>query len=122
MRGTGGIFNVSVVKLSDLPLAARQQLIQAGAQGVPTTPKVDKDAPTTAAFLSGLQGNNSWYTGPVMVNLIATDIDGPSDIASTSYSVDGDASVAYSAPFTISSDGIHTIQFGASTKPATPKR
>jgi len=111
--GTGGVFNVSLVNVNDLPLAARQQLIQAGAQGVPTTPKVDRDAPTTAAFLSGPQGNNSWYTGPMTVSLIATDIDGPSDIAATSYTLDAGPLTAYSGPFAVIADGIHAIQFGS---------
>jgi len=82
-------------------------------KGVPTTPKVDKDAPTTAAFLSGSHGMNGWYTGPVTVTLIATDIDGPSDIASTSYNDDGGSTNAYTSPFTVSGDGVHTIQFGS---------
>ena len=67
----------------------------------------------TAAFLSGPQGNNGWYTGPVTVALIATDIDGPSDIASTTNSVDGGSLTAYASPFVISADGVHTIQYGS---------
>lgn len=67
----------------------------------------------TAAFLSGPQGNNRWFTGPVNVTLVATDIDGPSDVASTTYTVDGGSATDYTAPFTVSDDGIHTVQFGS---------
>lgn len=45
--------------------------------------------------------------------LIATDIDGPADVAATSYTLDSGSLTAYSAPFTISDDGIHTIEFGS---------
>ncbi len=44
------------------------------------------------------------------VRLVATDIDGPGDIAAT-YSVDGGSAVAYSSPFTVSSDGTHALAF-----------
>src|ERR1019366_7703976 len=88
-------------------------LVQAGARNVPVTPKIDTDAPVTAAFLSGSQVANGWYTGPVTVTLIATDIDGPSDVASTTYSIDGGPAFAYSQPFMVSGVGAHTIQFGS---------
>ncbi len=109
--GTGSIFNTRVIDIDDLPVEVRTALIEAGAQGVSTAPKIDKDAPTTAAFLSGPQGINGWYTGPVTVSFIATDIDGPSDIVSTSYNIDGGPTVKYTARFAISNDGIHTVQF-----------
>ena len=109
----GGIFNVRVVRIEDLPVNIRQLLIQAGAQGVSTVPKIDKDAPTTAAFLAGPQGANGWYVGPVQVTLIATDIDGPADIVGTAYSVDGSSAIGYAGPFTVATDGIHTIRFGS---------
>jgi len=112
--GSGGLFNALVVDISDLPIGVRTALIQAGVQGVSTAPKIDKDAPMTASFLSGQQGINGWYTGPVNITLIATDIDGPSDIATTSYNNDAGSLTAYTGPFTISGDGIHSIQFGSS--------
>ena len=112
--GSGGVFNVRQdVRVADLPISLRQSLVQAGARNVPVTPKIDKDAPVTAAFLSGSQGANGWYTGPVTVTLIATDIDGPSDIAATSYRLDGGAVIPYTAPFTVSGRGTHTIVFGS---------
>jgi hypothetical protein len=111
--GTGGVFNVATVNVNNLPNAVRQQLIQAGAQGVSTAPYVDTNAPMTTSFLSGPQGTNGWYMGAVSVSLIATDIDGGSDVTGTSYNVDGGASINYTGPFRVLGDGIHTIQFGS---------
>ncbi len=111
--GTGGVFNVARVDTNSLPLAVRQILIQNGVQGVSSAPDTSQHAPMTAAFLSGTQGTNGWYTSPVQVTLIATDIDGPNDVASTTYTVDGGAPIDYSAPFSVPSDGVHTIDFGS---------
>jgi hypothetical protein len=113
---SGGIFNVQPIALQDLPTAIRQSLIQAGVHGISAAPKVDKDAPATVALLSGSQGNNGWYTGPVTVTLIATDIDGPSDIAATHYQLDGGLTNNYTGAFIVPSDGTHTIQFGSVDK------
>ena len=111
--GTGSIFNVAIENISDLPLAMRQQLIQVGAQGVSTAPYVDTNAPMTTAFLSGQQGANGWYRGPVTVTLIATDIDGPSDIYGTGYTLDAGSLTAYTGPFTVSRDGIQMLEYGS---------
>jgi hypothetical protein len=108
-----GIFNVHLVSKDDLPTQARAQLIQAGVQGVPSTPKVDRDAPTTTALLSGSKGLNDWYTSLVNVTLIPTDVDGPSDIASTSYTLDDGPQVTYTGRFLIAGDGIHNLEFGS---------
>ena len=111
--GSGSIFNTQLVTPEELPASIRSALTSSGAVGISTAPKMDKDAPSTAAFLSGVQSANGWYTGPVTVTLIATDIDGPSDIAATSYRLDGGAVVAYTGPFTVSGVGTHTIVFGS---------
>lgn len=111
--GTGGIFNVQLVDTQDLPVDVRSQLIQEGAQGITTDPKIDKDAPMTAIFTSGQRGANGWYTSPVQVTLIATDVDGPSDVASTSYSVDGTSAATYASPFTVAGDAHHQISFSS---------
>ena len=47
------------------------------------------------------------------VTLIATDIDGPSDVAATSYRLDGGSVVSYTAPFTVAGNGTHTISFAS---------
>ena len=111
--GPGNIFNVQIGNITSLPPTVQNALVNAGAQGVSTSPYIDHSAPMTAAFLSGPQGTNGWYTGIVTVTLIATDIDGPSDIAATSYRLDGGPATSYIAPFTVSSNGTHTIVFGS---------
>jgi hypothetical protein len=69
----------------------------------------DNAAPTTTAAVSGPAGSNGWYRGAVQVTLSASDPNGP--VAGTVYSLDGGATVPYSAPFTVSGDGIHTLSF-----------
>jgi hypothetical protein len=69
----------------------------------------DTTAPTTMAAVSGPVGSNGWYRGAVQVTLSASDPD--DSVAATVYSVDGGAPVTYSAPFTVSGDGIHTVSF-----------
>jgi hypothetical protein len=111
--GDGSIFNVQLVSTANLPPDIRTLLVQTGAQGVSTAPYVDTSAPMTAAFFSGPRGKNGWYMGPLTVTLIATDIDGPSDIIGTSFSVDTGSLTAYVGPFTLSADGIHKLDFGS---------
>lgn len=45
------------------------------------------------------------------VTLIATDIDGPGDVASTSYTLDDGPQIAYTGPFGIAGDGVHNLEF-----------
>jgi hypothetical protein len=44
---------------------------------------------------------------------MATDIDGPADIAGTSYSIDGGPPLRYAAPFGVVGEGTHTMQFSS---------
>jgi hypothetical protein len=111
--GSGGIFNIATIDISNLPPAIRQQLIQAGAHGVSAAPYIDTSAPMTTSFVSGPKGTNGWYIGTVTVTLTATDIDGPTDILETSYAVDAGSLAAYTSPFAISGDGIHSVEFGS---------
>jgi len=69
----------------------------------------DNVPPTTTATLSGTFGNNNWYTTDVQVTLTATDNEGGSGVAKTEYSFDGISWNVYSAPFTISSEGMTTL-------------
>lgn len=75
------------------------------------TVQVDIQAPVTWANVEGTRGNNSWFRSAVTVSLIASD--NLSGIAATRYSLDGAAWSTYAAPFTISSDGIHTISYAS---------
>jgi len=111
--GTGGVFNVVPVNVSNLPPDVRQLLAATGAQNLSTAQYVDSNAPITAGFLSGQQETNGWVRGLLTVTLIATDIDGPADIFSTTYSLDGGPQITYTGPFAIAGDGIHNLEFGS---------
>lgn len=70
--------------------------------------KVDTTAPTTTATLSGSLSGTLYYT-PVQVTLAASD--SLSGLASTVYQLDGGAVQTYSAPFTVSVAGSHTVTY-----------
>lgn len=86
---------------------------KAGNSATFTSPPVNIDltSPSTAAGLSGMAVGvgGEWYSGAVEVSLTASDA--LSGIANTFYSVDGGATQAYGAPFTISNDGSHTVNY-----------
>jgi photosystem II stability/assembly factor-like uncharacterized protein len=68
-------------------------------------------APTTTASVSppAPNGQNGWYTTAPSVTLSATAGDFP--VGSTHYSIDGGPDQTYSAPFSISTDGSHTVSY-----------
>ena len=76
-----------------------------------TESTADNTPPATTSLVSGPLAISGWYTGPAVVTLMATDPDGPSDIASTLYRIDGGPPATYTSPFTVSNDGVHTIAF-----------
>jgi hypothetical protein len=65
-----------------------------------TYPTVDLSAPTP-------DGQNGWYTGPVTVDVNASD--SPSGIASTSCAIDGTPATITDDAVDVSSDGTHTV-------------
>jgi hypothetical protein len=71
--------------------------------------RIDATAPSTQVALSGPSGSNGWYVGPVQVALGATD--NLSGMANSYYAVDGGATQTYAGPFTISTNGVHTVLF-----------
>jgi outer membrane protein assembly factor BamB len=71
--------------------------------------RIDATPPSTQVALSGPAGGNGWYVGPVQVALGATD--NLSGMAGTYYAIDGGATQTYSGPFTISTNGVHTVLF-----------
>ena len=78
-----------------------------------TPPPADTTPPVTTISLSGPQGTNGWYTGPVTVTLTANDPDGASDVAATNYRLDGGAITPYTGAFRISTDRVHSLEFAS---------
>jgi hypothetical protein len=78
-------------------------------------PPPDTTPPATTASLAGTAGSAGWYRSAVTVTLSASD-GGGSGVAGTWYRVDGAAWVAYAAPFTIGSQGAHTVQYYSKDK------
>jgi len=78
---------------------------------VSETVKLDSVAPSTSASVAPPAPDllNGWYGSAPTVTLSASD--GTSGVASTKYTVDGGAPQTYSAPFSISTEGVHTIQY-----------
>lgn len=71
--------------------------------------RVDGEPPTTTAALSGTMGQNGWFRSSVSVALSATD--GVSGVESTEYRVDDGPWLMYTAPFGVSAEGTHTIDY-----------
>src|SRR6185369_8980533 len=78
---------------------------------VSETIKLDSVAPSTSASVAPPAPDllNGWYGSAPTVTLSTSD--GTSGVASTKYTVDGGAPQTYSAPFSISTEGVHTIQY-----------
>ncbi|MCD6147188.1 MAG: hypothetical protein J7J34_04230, partial [Thermoplasmata archaeon] len=70
----------------------------------------DSIPPALSYSLTGTAGSNNWYTSNVDITLNATDEHG---IAEMKYMIDDGAWQDYTTPFTISTDGSHTVQFYA---------
>jgi PKD repeat protein/glucose/arabinose dehydrogenase/type 1 glutamine amidotransferase len=73
----------------------------------------DTTAPTTSIALDPADpdGENGWYTSPVEVTLSAEDNEGGSGVEATEYRIDDGEFQPYSAPFTVSDDGAHTVSY-----------
>ncbi len=72
------------------------------------TVTVDTTAPTTTASVSPTPSAGQ-VNGLATVTLTATDA--TSGVATTSYSVDGATAQTYTAPFTITTGGVHTVTY-----------
>ncbi len=76
--------------------------------------KIDTTVPTTIATAKNADNTTytfgDWTNQNVTVTLSASDTGG-SGVASTSYTLDGGSTQAYSAPFTVTGEGDHTITF-----------
>ena len=73
--------------------------------------KIDATLPFTTHALDGSLGNGSFYTSDVSVTLSASDT--TSGLASTRYRVDGGAWLTYTAPFLVSGNGSHLVEYGS---------
>ena len=83
----------------------------AGNSATFTSPAVNIDLtkPLTSASVSGISNNMQWYPSPVSVTLSASD--NLSGVASTFYRIDGGSAQTYTSAFSISSDGVHNLDF-----------
>lgn len=68
---------------------------------------IDVTAPVVSVTVASDQTSANWHSAPTTVTVSV--VETASGIASTFYSIDGLPPVAYTGPFTISSDGPHTI-------------
>jgi hypothetical protein len=71
---------------------------------------VDNTPPNTTIALNGTAGDNGWTLSPVDVTLAADDGAGIG-VWRTEYRIDGGSWQVYSGPFTISTNGVHTIEY-----------
>jgi len=67
----------------------------------------DNTPPTTMISLSGVLGNNGWFTSEVTVTMLATD--DLSGVDETEYSFDNVTWITYTAPFTVVNEGYTTL-------------
>jgi photosystem II stability/assembly factor-like uncharacterized protein len=70
---------------------------------------IDTSAPVTSAIGLAADDHSGWENTPQLVSLDASD--GLSGVATTVYTLDGGSQQTYGGPFTISTDGKHTIAY-----------
>jgi regulation of enolase protein 1 (concanavalin A-like superfamily) len=76
------------------------------------TQEPDETAPVSTAVTDPANpGASGWYTGPVTVTLSAADEADGSGVDRTEYTVDGLAWTPYTAPFVVSGDKAHQVQY-----------
>lgn len=68
---------------------------------------IDSIPPTLATSFAGTRGNQGWYTSAVTA--IMTSTDAGSGLIGPSYILDNAPIVDYTGPFTITGDGVHTL-------------
>ena len=84
---------------------------KAGNSATLTSPAIhiDLTAPSTTATLPGINQSQEWFTGPVPVTLSASD--SLSGIANSLYTINGGAPQTYTGTFTLSGDGVYTLEY-----------
>ncbi len=78
--------------------------------------KIDGSTPLTQATGSGTAGTNGWYRSAVQVSLAAAD--NLSGVQTTFYKVDGGTTKTYTAAFSVSGNGSHTVNVWSVDKAA----
>jgi hypothetical protein len=78
----------------------------------------DLSAPTSQAALDppDAQGDDGWYKSAVEVSLAAEDEQGGSGLDSIQYRIDGGEFQDYDAPFTVSDEGNHVVEYRSRDK------
>lgn len=74
------------------------------------TVRIDKSDPTSACVAYG-SGSNGWYQGSATVQ--CTGSDSVSGLDTVWYALDGGSDTAYTAPFVVSGEGSHTVDYYA---------
>jgi hypothetical protein len=103
----------SVTRLESITSVQAQQIVA-----------IDTDAPVTTAQAAPPPNAAGWNNTNVTVTLTATDNPGGSGVARIEYNLDGTGWQTYTAPVTIATDGIHTVQYRAidrATNQESPK-
>jgi hypothetical protein len=72
---------------------------------------VDDQSPTTIATLTGTIGDNGWYVSAVGIDLSSSDLKSGVDV--TKYRIDGGSWLTYSGTLSVSTTGLHTIDFNS---------
>ena len=100
--------NATSITLNGSLCTSSRCLVGTGVQG---DILISLNGPVTTASVSPMSPNglNGWYVTAPTVTLTATAGDFP--VASTHYSIDGGPDQTYSAPFSISTDGSHTVSY-----------
>jgi PKD repeat protein len=83
----------------------------AGVEQSQTCGAWDAAAPDTDAALAPQTPASGWHAGPVKVTLTANDGADGVGVATTEYRIDGGAWTAYGAPFEVTGDGHHTVDY-----------
>ena len=70
---------------------------------------IDLTVPSTSIMIPGISQTQEWFTGPVSVTLSASD--NLSGVANTFYTLNGGSAQTYTSTFSITNDGVYTIEF-----------
>lgn len=84
---------------------------------------IDNAGPTTENAVTGPGGNSIYFNGPIQMSLTASD--NLSGVAHTYYRIDDGPTQIYTAPFTVSGDGTHPVEYWsvdtAGNNPGAPR-